>query len=164
MRKSVIVIAAVAVVAVAAVPVLEACGAKFLVATRSTRFQRLQRAAHPANILVYRHSEEAGTIEFMTALETNLKGVGHTVTVVAGESALRAQTRDKEFAVVMMQLDEARRLKSDLAAMEPGAAIVPMAAFLTRPETARAKQEFGQVLTLPSKTSQLFSVVDDAAR
>jgi hypothetical protein len=164
MRKCYVLIAAVTVLGFLGEPVLEACGAKFLVATRSARFQRMQRATRPASILVYRHSEEAGVVEFMAALESTLERAGHSVTLVASESALRDQTQTGEFNVVMMQLDEARRLRSNVAAWEPGAAILPMAAFLTRPEASRAKQEFGQVLALPSKETQLFAVVQSAAR
>jgi CheY-like chemotaxis protein len=145
-------------------PVLEACGAKFLVATRSARFQRMQRATRPANILVYRHTDEAGVVEFIAALESTLERAGHSVTLATSESALRTETQTGEFNVVMMQLDEARRLRSNLAAWEPGAAILPMAAFLTKPQSSQAKQEFGQVLALPLKDTQLFAVVQGAAR
>jgi hypothetical protein len=164
MRKCYVVIAALTTLGFLGEPVLEACGAKFLVATRSARFQRMQRATRPANILIYRHTDEAGVVEFITALESTLERAGHSVTLAASESALRTQTQTGEFNVVMMQLDEARRLRSNLAAWEPGAAILPMAAFLTKPESSRAKQEFGQVLALPLKDTQLFAVVQSAAR
>jgi hypothetical protein len=64
----------------------------------------------------------------------------------------------------MLQLDSARRLRDDLKTWLPGAAILPMAAFVTRPEAARAKDEFGQMLPLPAKTTQVFSVVESAYR
>jgi CheY-like chemotaxis protein len=164
MRKCYVLIAVLTVVGFLGEPVLEACGAKFLVATRSARFQRMQRATRPANILVYRHTDEAGVVEFIAALESTLERAGHSVTLATSESALRTETQTGEFNVVMMQLDEARRLRSNLAAWEPGAAILPMAAFLTKPESSRAKQEFGQVLALPLKDTQLFAVVQGAVR
>jgi hypothetical protein len=144
--------------------VLEACGAKFLVATRSARFQRAQHTAHPAKILVYQHNADSGVIEFTSALKDTLSGVGHQVTIVSGEAALRDAARGGDFNIVMMQLDEAHRLKGDLKSWLPNASILPMGAYVTRPAAAEAKEEFGQVLTLPTKTAQLFSVVQAAYR
>jgi hypothetical protein len=143
---------------------LDACGAKFLVATRAPRFQRVQRATRPANILLYQHSNDSGVVEFVGALRDSLNSVGHKVTVVAGDAALRDAARNGSFTVVMLQLDEARRLKTDLRSWLPDAAILPMGAYVTRPAAAAAKDEFGQVLTLPAKTSQVFAVVQAAQK
>jgi hypothetical protein len=146
-------------------PLFEAaCGAKFLVATRSARLQRLQRAARPANILVYQHDTDAGVVEFMGALRDTLAGVGHRVTIVESEAALRQAAQTSDFNVVMLQLDQARRLRGNVESWAPDASILPMAAFVTRPDAASAKEEFGQILALPTKTSQLFSVVQAAYR
>ena len=164
MRRLVTVFAVIAAVADVGSSVLEACGAKFLVATRSARFQRSQRAIRPARILVYQHSSDRGVVEFTPALQETLNGVGHTVTVVAGESALRDAAGSGGYDIVMLQLDEARRLKASVKSWLPNATILPMGAYVTRPAAAAAKEEFGQVLTLPAKTSQLFSVVQAAYR
>jgi DNA-binding NtrC family response regulator len=164
MRRPIVVVAVLTVFAQLGVPVLEACGAKFLVATRSARFQRAQHVTRPASILLYQHDDDAGVVEFMTALQSALNGVGHKVTLVANEAALRNAASSNRFNVVMMQLEEALRLRADLKSWSPGAAILPMAAFLTRPQAARAREEFGQILALPAKTSQVFSVVQAAYR
>lgn len=161
------ILASVAILAVSAqfdTGLLEACGAKFLVATRSARFQRAQHTPHPAKILVYQHNRDSGVVEFTTALKDTLDGVGHQVTVAAGEAALRDAARGGDFNIVMMDLDEARRLKTDLKSWLPHATILPMGAYVTRPAAAAAKEEFGQVLTLPTKATQLFSVVQAAYR
>ena len=163
MRRLMVLVAVLAVVAHLGIPVLEACGAKFLVATRSARFQRAQRATRPANILLYQHNDDAGVGEFMAALQSTLKDVGHKVTLVATEAALHDTASNNQFNVVMMQLDTARRLRGNLKSWSPDAAILPMKEFVTRPEASRAKEEFGQMLALPVKTSQLFSVVEAAA-
>ena len=162
MRKLFATMAVMTAIAHLGIPVLEACGAKFLVSTRSAHSQRVQRATRPANILVYQHNDDAEGVEFMTKLQEWLKGVGHRVTVVPSEGALREAATTRDFNVVMMQLDEARRLRSDLMSWSPNTAILPMADFVTRPEAARAKKEFGQMLTLPAKESQVFSVVEAA--
>lgn len=164
MRRLVTVFAVVAAATYAGPTVLDACGAKFLVATRSARFQRTQRTTHPARILVYQHSSDRGVAEFTSALQETLNGVGHTVTVVAGEAALRDAARGGGYDIVMMQLDAARRLKASVRSWLPDATLLPMGAYVTRPAAAAAKEEFGQVLTLPARTSQLFAVVQAAHR
>jgi hypothetical protein len=164
MRRFLAATAVVMLLADVSVPVLEACGAKFLVATRSARNQRRQRAARPANILVYQHNNDAGVVEFMGALRGALQDVGHKVTLVASEADLREAAETQKFNIVMLQLDEARRLRETVKSWSPGTAILPMGTFVTRPDAARAKEEFGQMLALPAKTSRLFSVVEDAYR
>ena len=146
------------------VPLLEACGAKFLVATRSPRLQRMQRAARPANILIYQHSNDAAVVEFMGKLRGMLNGVGHKVTLVDSDGALRQAAQTSSFNVVMMHLDQARRLRNDVRSWAPNAAVLPMKELVTRTEVARAKEEFGHLLALPTKDSQMFSMVEAAYR
>ena len=139
----------------------EACGAKFLVATSSALLQRLQRTRHPANILVYQHTRDTDVVEFVTKLRSMLTAMGHTVTVADGEDALRGASGGK-FSVVMLKLDEARRLKASLASTLPEATILPMDALVTQPVIAVAKQEFGRMLVLPATTKEVFSTVEAA--
>ena len=138
---------------------VEACGAKFLVATGSAFWQRSQRSQHPANILVYQHNRDTDVVEFVTKLRGMLGAMGHKVTVADGEAGLRDASGGK-FSVVMLKLDEARRLKGSLAAALPNATILPMEALVTQPVIAVAKQEFGRMLVLPATTKEVFSTVE----
>jgi hypothetical protein len=162
MRRRLVFIAMLTVSIQANSQLLEACGAKFLVATRAARFQRIARATHPANILVYQHNDDAGVAAFAGSLRDHLNDVGHTVTVVAGETALRAAARRGGYNIVMMQLEEAYRLKTDIRASLPEARILPMGKYVTGPAAAAAKEEFGHVLRLPAKTNEVLSVVQAA--
>jgi hypothetical protein len=144
------------------VPVLEACGAKYLVANRTARLQRTQRATRPATILLYQHDNNASVVKAITALQGKLNGVGHKVTIVSSEGALREEASSNQFNVVMMQVDAARRLRSDITSLAPHTTILPMQDFATRVEAARVKEEFGQVLALPTLDNQLYSVVQGA--
>jgi hypothetical protein len=142
---------------------LDACGAKFLVATGSVFWQRSQRTTHPADILLYQHSRDKEIVEFVAKLRAMLKEMGHEVTVADGEAALRADAGGK-FTVVMLKLDEARRLKPTITSALPKASILPMDVFLKQPEIAVAKQEFGRILVLPATPREVFSTVDTAYR
>ncbi len=162
MRRLSVTIAVLTVLVHLGGPVLEACGAKFLVATRIARHQRLRYAASPANILVYQHTDDEGVVEFSAALHDVLENVGHTVTVVASEDDLQDAARTHDFNIVMMELDVARRLRTDVESWSPDSVVLPMVAFATRPQASRAREEFGLVLRLPAKKSALLSTVHDA--
>lgn len=142
--------------------ILEACGAKFLVATRSAQRQRMVRTSRPATILLYQHNNSAGVVEDTTALRDLLKGVGHTVTIAAGEAALHDAAQSGGFNLVVMQLAEAQRLKTAVNASLPNAAILPVAVLASSSVSAAAKAEFGKVLIVPTKTSEILSTVESA--
>jgi hypothetical protein len=144
--------------------VLEACGAKFIVATKSPRFQLAHRTTRPATILLYQHTPDPDVAEVIVELRNVLNSVGHKVTVATSEAALREAAISQKFKVVMMQLDAARRLRSDLASWSQGAAILPMKEFVAGAEAARIKKEFGQMLKLPTTDREVLSVVRDAHR
>jgi hypothetical protein len=163
MTRLLTVVAAVAMSVQFGTTLLEACGAKFLVATSSAFLQRSQRTRHPANILVYQHTRDTDVVEFVTKLRGMLREMGHQVTVADGEAALRDASGGK-FNIVMLKLDEARRLKASLASGLPAAAILPMEALVTQPVIAVAKQEFGRMLVLPATTKEVFSTVEAAYR
>jgi len=166
------VVAAVVVVALltpAGVAIVEACGAKFLVAARSARLQKMQRAAKPANILLYQHSDDpkqdaADLEDLTTGMSVLLDKVGHSVTVAASEDALRETIRSADFDVVIVQLGAARRLRPDLNSWAPGTTVLPMERYLTKAQAAQAKEEFGQLLKLPATPTEVLSTVRDSAR
>ena len=161
MRKLSVTIATLTILVCLGSPVLEACGAKFLVATRVGRFQKLLFAAHAANILVYRHSSDQKLEEFVVKLTGMLEGVGHTVMVATSEAELRDAARTHQFNIVMMELDVARQLRADVASWSAETAVLPMVTYASTPVAARAEREFGQVLKLPALTSALLSTVYD---
>lgn len=144
--------------------VLEACGAKFIVATKSPRFQLAHRTPRPATILLYQHTPDPDVAGFIVELRNVLKSVGHKVSIATSETALREAAGRQKFDVVMMELDAARRLRNDLTSWSGGAAILPMKQYVPGAEAARVKEEFGQMLKLPTTDRELLSVVRDAHR
>jgi hypothetical protein len=112
---------------------------------------------------VYQHSREADVVAFVTKLRTMLTHMGHQVTVADGEGELRDASGGR-FNVVMLNLDEARRLKPGIVLALPKATILPMDALVTQPVIALAKQEFGRMLVLPATTKEVYSTVEAAHR
>jgi hypothetical protein len=162
MRRFIVLVAVFTLWVPAGTALLEACGATFLVATGSALWQRSQRTRHPANILVYQHSRDADVVEFVAKLRTMLTTMGHHVTVADGQPALSDASGN--FNVVMLELDEARRLRTSIESKLPNAAILPMDALVTQPVIARAKLDFGRMLVLPATSREVFSTVEAAYR
>lgn len=160
MKKTLAVAVAFALLIQPGVEVLDACGAKFLVATRGALRQRLLRTRRPANILLYQHSNTPDVVEDTTALRDLLNGVGHTVTIADEEKELRDATRAGGISLVVMELGQARRLKSSL----PNANILPVAVVEETRVQLEAKQEFGHVLKAPARPNDILSVVESALK
>jgi CheY-like chemotaxis protein len=142
--------AALVLVAFAGAGIVEACGAKFLVATRNVMNQKMQRAATTGSVLVYQHADDPeerpeDVAESAAELRRLLEGVGHSVVVASDEDALRDLVSRDGVDVVMMGPETARRLKTDVAAWSPGTPILPVAVYPTSAERAQLKDEFGDL-------------------
>ena len=142
------------------VPVLEACGAKFLVSSRAARYQQMQ-AAQSANIFLYWNEtaeNEAETREnnkYYEAFQEALENVGHRIDATTDEDVFREAARSGEFDIIMMPLAAAREFRREVESLAPGAVLLPVVEFATRAEKSRAQQEFGQVLATPATTQNM---------
>ena len=68
---------------------VEACGDKFLLVGRGTRFQRAYAAIHPASIVVYAQPQRRAAKAIRDPrLQADLKLAGHKVLVAVDETAL----------------------------------------------------------------------------
>jgi hypothetical protein len=102
---------------------LVACGDKFLVAGRGTRYQR-PRNARNASIVIYANpSTDNRTIVGSSRMESMLKGRGHSATTVTTSEQLSAILNSGRFDVVLVASDMAGKIKQLISATH-GAAVV----------------------------------------
>jgi len=87
---------------------LAACGDKFLVASRGTRFQRAGLARRPANVLVYATpaSRLTATVSQLGVSDA-LRKVGYSPTVVTEAGELARELRDGRWDLVLVDLADA---------------------------------------------------------
>lgn len=145
-------------------PVLDACGSKFLVGARSARYQRLLVTMNPARILWY-YEEKQDTPEderWDPEFEAYMEKVGHTIEVAGSFDELRSAMRAGKFDIVILEIDYARELRSELESLSPGSVLLPVLEFPSRPEYSKAKREFGTVLKFPSTESGILSTIEKA--
>jgi DNA-binding NtrC family response regulator len=141
---------------------LLACGDKFLVVSRGTRFQRAATARQPANILVY--ANQASTLS--TTLEkakfdATLRKAGYRPTSVAGPNELEQALRQGGWDLVVADLADSTivrgQLQGDRAPM-----VLPIVLNATGSEMAQAKKDYQRVLKGPIKSQALLEAIDDA--
>jgi hypothetical protein len=117
MKRLVLVLVVSGVVAGLSDTVLTACGSKFLVASKGARYQRVLASIQPARILFY-WPEDASTREedrWNPAASEMLESAGHTVEVSWNDKTFLHAARGGHFEVLVLPIDDARRLRPDLA-------------------------------------------------
>ena len=146
--------------------VLEACGSKFLVSSRGARYQRVLASIQPTSILWYWQQDEKTEEEdrWNPDAEEMLESVGHTVEVSYDDESFLSAARRGDFDVLVLPIDEARRLRPDLEALPVDSAVVPLLMFPTRSQYSQAREEYGVVMKLPTTTDKMLAAFEKGRR
>lgn len=138
---------------------LMACGDKFLVASRGTRFQRAGLVRRPAAVLVYAAPGRFATVLQSLGVLDALRKVGYTPTAVTDRAAFDRALRDQRFDLVLADL-------ADSVAMTPGPgtapAVVVVAFDANRDALTRARRLHDGVIKVPGRARAVVDAVDDA--
>jgi len=146
--------------ALGAVNVLPACGDKFLISSRGTRYQRAPAARVPAAILIYTNpASEAGKVLAGIPVDAALRKVGYRPTIVETQADFEKALSRGGWDLLLVGLADARavsqRVKNNIGLL-PVVAELPPAAVK---ETARL---YPVVLRAPAKSQTLVEAVDEA--
>ena len=142
---------------------LLACGDKFLVASRGTRYQRAGQARHGASILVYMHPTSTIPKAFERVSEDVTKKAGYSVTTVSNANELEQALRQGGWDVLLADLADSPAVRGRVQSGGPDAPLlVPVAYGVTGTEIAQAKKEYQRVLKGPIKTYAFLAAMDDA--
>jgi len=141
---------------------LLACGDKFLVMSRGTRYQRAAVARQPANILVYANSASALPKALAKAdVDATLRKAGYKPTSVSGPAELEQALRQGGWDLVVADLADGMAVSGRLqGASAP--MLLPVAYNVTGSELAQAKKDYQRVLKGPVKSQSFLEAVDDA--
>jgi hypothetical protein len=151
-----------AVVALATVaPDLLACGEKFLVPTRGTRFSGPPPKRTDAAILLYADpaSETSRALTKLSAA-TMLQKAGYRVTEVATDPQLAAALNQRwdlalvDFNVLRTMTSQGRNITA--------AAVVPVAYMLTGAELKDARRQYPFIIKSPTRATTVLDAVDTA--
>ena len=141
---------------------LLACGDKFLMLSRGTRFDRAPSARHAAGILVY-----AAPASKMTAalnrlsVEAVLARAGYRPLSVDSAEGFERALRRGGWDVVVVDLADAPAVAAQ-ARGESAPLVVPVVLGATREELTRARASFVKVIASPTKGQAFVDALDDA--
>jgi hypothetical protein len=140
---------------------LQACGDKFLIISRGTRFQRAA-FRRPANILIYSNSSSTLTQSLGNVpVAATLSKAGYRTTSVSGAVELENALRGGSFDLVVADLADGAALRGRVTG--PGAPLVlPVAYKPTKQDLNAAKKDFKVVVKGPIKSQYFLDVVDAA--
>ena len=141
---------------------LFACGDKFLVVSRGTRFQSAASTRSAADILIYASS----TSTLPKALERigkedTLRKAGYRPVIVENTNELDQALKMSSWSLVIVDLPEARTIRDHVRGAN-APMILPVALSPTGTEIAQAKKEFQRVVKGPIKSQAFLMEIDDA--
>lgn len=138
-----------------------ACGDKLLVLGRGVRFQRAFAAVHPASILIYRPRTAAAPDAFKE-FDATLKDAGHKLQAVDNATALADALKTGSFDLVLVDLASAQALEQQVRSSASKPTLLPLSYKASKADAATAKQRFGSLLSIPSKSGQYLATIDRA--
>ena len=140
---------------------LLACGDKFLVVGRGTRFRRASVPRPPAAILVY--ANPASNLPAALAnvpVEATLSKAGYRPTTVSSAEEFDRALRRGGWDLVLVDVAESSRLNARVPDNAP--AVLPVVYNPTRTEWKEARRQYPTVLRSPTKTQAFLDTVDEA--
>jgi hypothetical protein len=144
-------------------PDLLACGEKFLVPTRGTRFSAPPPKRTDAAILLYADpaSETSRALTKLSAA-TTLEKVGYRVTEVATDPQLAAALNQR-WDLALVDFHVLRTMASQGRSI-PAATVVPVAYTLSGKELKEARRQYPFIIKSPTRATTVLDAVDKALR
>ena len=141
---------------------LRACGEKFLMGSRGTRFQRPAPVRQSAAILVYANPALNLTRALSNVpFEATLLKAGYRPTVVSSADAFDQALARGGWDLVLLDAADSRAVSSRTPGANPPI-VLPVVFNATGAEVAAAKKQHGRILKAPTKSHSFLEAIDDA--
>lgn len=139
-----------------------ACGDKFLLPSRGTRFQQPPRDRVPASILLYANPSSP-LPEALSRLSVNaaLRKVGYRPTFVDSLAALERAVSQGGWDVIVVDLGDGPAVRSRVAG-NAATIVLPVAIHATGDQVGRARTAYSRVIKSPGRSQVFVDAVDDA--
>lgn len=138
---------------------LAACGDKFLVTSRGTRFQRAGLVRRPAAILVYARPDSRWATAIATlGLSGALSKVGYTPTIVSSAAEFDAAAQRGAWDLMVVELDDAGLVPVPAQTAPP---VVVVAYDASGDTLKQARRRHAGVLRAPSRARAVVDTIDD---
>jgi hypothetical protein len=141
---------------------LFACGDKFLMLGRGTRYERSPAARQAAAILMYAHpASELSRILSTLSVDATLQKAGYRPTTVASPTELDAALRARKWDVVVVDAKDSQTISLRVQNAS-GPHVVPVLTKPTKDELTQAKKLYHTVVSTPTKSRAFLDTIDDA--
>lgn len=138
-----------------------ACGNKFLVASRGTRFGKVAVARQEAAILVYANPKSTMPQTMAKVpVETVLVEAGYQPTIVADPGEFEMALNRGGWDLVLADLNDSAAIQDKMGDEAP--MVVPVLYEPTKSDYQLAKQEYESVIKAPVKSQRFLESVDEA--
>ena len=140
---------------------LFACGDKFLVVSRGTRFDH-PPASRDAHILIYAKPGTGMAASLANgSVEVTLSKAGYLPTTVTSPQALDRELATGEWALVLADLADVQDVRARLRAT-PAPMLLAVIDNPTGDAMKAAKRQYQHVLKMPAKSRALLDAIDEA--
>lgn len=137
-----------------------ACGDKFLVVSRNTRFKRANAPRTPADVLIYAApNSNVPRALADVPVDATLRKAGYRSTSVASPEELERALAEGRWDVILADEAECEKLRGRLPA---DAMLVPVFYRATSAQVKQAKKAYPCILESPTKSQALLETIDDA--
>ena len=138
-----------------------ACGNKFLVASRGTRFGKVPVARQDAAILVYANPDSTMPQTMATVpVETVLLKAGYKPTIIADPDEFNQALSQGGWDLVLADLNDSAAVRAQMGDEAP--MLVPILYAPTKGDFQQAKKEYDSVIKAPVKSQRFLESVDAA--
>ena len=160
MRARLLVVGVLVLSGVGASGDLLACGDKFLVVSRGTRYQRAGQGPHAASILVYLPASSSLPKAFERVSEKETKKAGYHFVNVSNTNELDQALKQGGWDLLLTVLADSQAIRGRVnGASAP--LLVPVAYQTTGTELAQAKKDYQKVHKGPIKRHGFLAALDD---
>jgi hypothetical protein len=144
------------------VDILLACGDKFLVSSRGTRFQRAAVARDPAAILIYSNpASELPKVVASLPVDTTLAKAGYRPTTVTTSEEFENALSRGGWDLVVVAMNDAQAVSQRLRG-EVAPVVLPVAYNATASELNEIRKQYPVVLKAPVKSQSFLLTIDEA--
>ena len=141
---------------------LMACGDKFLVVSRGTRFERAAPVRRPAAILVYANPASALPKALANLpVDAVLRKAGYRPTMVATKAAFQQALSRGRWDLVVVDVTDSQAVTS-LLAPDSAPVVLPVVYNATNAELKQIKKQYVHVLRSPTKNQSFLDAIDEA--
>jgi len=145
---------------ISSVNILLACGDKFLVSSRGTRYQQAPTVRKPAAILIYANAEsEVPKALASVPVDATLRSVGYRPTTVGTPAEFEKALSQGGWDLILAGLADAEAVSKRV---QSNAGVLPVVVDATAAEMKRTKKQYPVVLKAPTKSQTFLAAIDEA--